>query len=419
VTSAVSADWVLPVDGPPIENGVVAWDEGGILEVAPGRADRHFDGAVILPGLVNAHSHLEYAVYAGFGDGQPFGDWLATHIARKRVLEWEEMVAIATRGAADSLAAGITTTADYSFSGASALAADKLGLRAVVYLEVFGSDPKDTERQFEQARAKAVATDLVRLGISPHAPYTCSAEVYAWCLSLGIPVGTHLAESRAENDWLVSGSGRLAPGGSLLVEPTGKKATATLAEVLGPELLCAHCVDLEPDEVELLARLDVPVAHCPRSNALLGCGIAPVADLLEAGARVGLGTDSPASTPSFDVWEELRTAVFVSRARERRSDALTADDALRLATLDSARALGLADEIGSLTVGKRADLTVLSLAASPYDPVEDPVVATVFGGSPAGILETIVDGKTRYRQGETEWHEVRSTARAARRRMLA
>jgi 5-methylthioadenosine/S-adenosylhomocysteine deaminase len=420
-TGAVSADWVLPVDGPPIKDGLVAWEDGRITEVALGRADRHFDGAVILPGLVNTHSHLEYAVYAGFGDGRPFGTWLATHIARKRTLEHEDMLAIASRGAADSLAAGITTTADYSFSGASALAADALGLRALVYLEVFGSDPADAERQFDLLRARAAESELVRIGISPHAPYTCSADVYRWCLSLGVPVGTHLAESAAENEWLVSGSGRLASSeaASLLVAPTGRRAVATLANVLGPELLSAHCVDLDEPEIATLARHDVPVAHCPRSNALLGCGIAPLADLLAAGVRVGLGTDSPASTPSFDIWEELRTAVFMSRARERRPDALTAEDALRLATLDSARALGIDDEVGSLTVGKRADLTVLLLAVSPYDPVEDPAVATVFGGSPAGIVETIVGGRTRYRQGETTWHEVRNTARAARGRMLA
>jgi 5-methylthioadenosine/S-adenosylhomocysteine deaminase len=336
VTDAVSADWVVPVDGPPLRDALVAWEDGRITEVSPGRADRHHGGAMILPGLVNAHSHLEYAVYAGFGDGQPFGDWLATHIARKRALAHEEMLAIATRGAADSLAAGITTTADYSFSGASAAAAEMLGLRAIVYLEVFGRDPQEAERQFDEARSRAVESDLVTIGVSPHAPYTCSVDVYRWCLSRGIPVGTHLAESEAENEWLVSGTGRLAPSGPLLVEPTGRRAVETLEDVLGPELLCAHCVDLDTAEIDQLARLDVPVAHCPRSNALLGCGIAPVAELRTAGVRIGLGTDSPASTPSFDVWEELRTAVYLSRARERRSDALTAEAALRLATVELA-----------------------------------------------------------------------------------
>jgi cytosine/adenosine deaminase-related metal-dependent hydrolase len=419
VTGAVSADWVVPVDGLPIRDAFVSWADGQITEIGEGRTERHHAGAVILPGLVNAHSHLEYAVYAGFGDGEDFGGWLATHIARKRALEHDDMLAIARRGAADSLAAGITTTADYSFSGAGATAAAELGLRATVYLEVFASDPAVAQTQFEAARSRVEETELVRIGISPHAPYTCSAAVYQWALSLGIPVGTHLAESADENEWLEHGSGPMAANAAVLVEPTGKRAVATLAEVLCPELLCAHCVELRPDEIGLLAANDVPVAHCPRSNAMLGCGIAPLAELRAAGLRVGLGTDSPASTPSIDPWEELRTAVYMARARERRPDALGAGEALALATIGAAQAIGLASEIGSLAPGKRADLTVLSLAGSPYDPIEDPAVGVVFGGSPAGVLETIVDGETRYRQGDSAWEEVRSTASAARRRMLA
>jgi len=419
VTTSLSADWVLPVDGPPLEGGYVAWDDGCITEVGTGRGDRHYQGCVILPGLVNAHSHLEYAVYAGFADGEPFGAWLATHIARKRTLAFEQMLAIARRGAADSLAGGITTTADYSFSGAAATAACELGLRAVVYLEVFGSDPALAQEQFQTARARAPESELVRIGISPHAPYTCSLEVYRFCLSLGIPVGTHLAESANEDEWLEHGTGPLAANAGVLVPPTGMRSVGTLEPVLGPGLLCAHCVQVDAAEIALLAERDVPVAHCPRSNAVLGCGVAPLAALRAAGTRVGLGTDSPASTPPLDPWEELRTAVYASRARERRPDALLAAGALRLATLDAARALGLDAQIGALTPGRRADLTVLSLTETPYDPIEDPTVATVFGGSPAGIMETIVDGRTRYRQGETAWPEVRSTASAARRRMLA
>jgi cytosine/adenosine deaminase-related metal-dependent hydrolase len=416
---SISADWVVPVDGPPIKDGYVEWADGLITDIGEGRADDHRDGAVILPGLVNAHSHLEYAVYAGFGDGEPFGDWLATHILRKRALDHEAMLGIARRGAADSLAAGITTTADYSYSGVAATAAEDLGLRAVVYLEVFAADPAVAERQFAETRSRVEESDLVRIGISPHAPYTCSVEVYRWALSLGIPVGTHLAESENEQLWLEHGTGPMAVNAAVLVPPTGKRAVATLAEVLSPELLCAHCVEVTADEIGLLAKHDVPVVHCPRSNAMLGCGIAPLADLRAAGLRVGLGTDSPASTPSIDPWEELRTAVYAARARERRPDALGAAEALRLATIDAARALALEDEIGSLTPGKRADLAILSLAGSPYDPVEDPTVGVVFGGSPAGVLETIVDGEARYKQGDSAWQEVRSIASAARRRMLA
>jgi 5-methylthioadenosine/S-adenosylhomocysteine deaminase len=419
VTQALSAGWVVPVDGPPLEDAYVAWEDGVIVEIGRGRADRHHDGAILLPGIVNAHSHLEYAVYAGFGDGRPFGDWLATHIARKRRLDPAAMTAIARLGAAESLAAGITTTADYSFSGAAAAAANELGLRAIVYLEVFGADPGEAERRFAELRAGVTETELVRIGISPHAPYTCSVDTYRFCLSLGIPVGTHLAESDGENEWLEHGSGPLAAARDVLVAPTGARAVATLAPLLGPSLLSAHGVALTDDEVELLARADVPIAHCPRSNALLGCGIAPLTALRGAGVRVGLGTDSPASTPSFDPWDEMRAAVSAARARERRPDALDATAALHLATLGSAAALGIDVEIGSLTPGKRADMTVVSVAGSPYHPIEDPIVAAVFAGSPPGVVETIVDGETRYRQGVTAWPEVRSTASAARQRMLA
>jgi cytosine/adenosine deaminase-related metal-dependent hydrolase len=293
-------------------------------------------------------------------------------------------------------------------------------LRAIVYLEVFGGDPAEAHRQFDEKRRGLTESPLVQIGVSPHAPYSCSLEVYRWCLSLGIPVGTHLAESPNENEWLQHGTGPLSAIASFLQPPSGRRAVATLEPVLGPDLLCAHCVEVDEAEVALLAERDVPVAHCPRSNALLGCGIAPLADLRAAGVRVGLGTDSPASAPSFDLFEELRTAIVLARARQQRPEALLAADALALATRDAARALRIDHQVGTLTPGKRADLTVVSLAGSPYHPVEDPAAAVVFGGSPERVIETIIDGQTRYRsEDETQWREVRSTASAARRRMLA
>ena len=417
--SAVSADWVIPVDAPPIEGGIVRYEGGRIVEVAVGRAERHFAGAAIVPGFVNAHTHLEYANYAGFGDAMPFGPWITTHISRKRQLDAEAMLAVARLGALECLRSGVTTVADYSFSGAAAQATADAGLRAIVYLEVFAVPAADAEEQWHEKRQRVEETPLVRIGISPHAPYTCSLDTYRFCLSLGVPVGTHLAESPHETEWFLHGSGPLAEIGMFLVPPPGTRPVQALESVLGPDLLCAHCVEVDESDVALLAARDVPVAHCPRSNALLGCGVAPLTPLRAAGVRVGLGTDSPASTPSFDLFEELRAAVYAARARERRADALTAAEALALGTIDSARALRLDADVGTLTPGKRADLTVVSLAGSPYHPVEDPAAAVVFGGSPDRVLETIVDGQTRYRKAEeTEWREVRSIASAARARML-
>jgi cytosine/adenosine deaminase-related metal-dependent hydrolase len=422
----VSADWVLPVEGPPIPDGAVAMEDGHITAVGPTTelgAGTRYEEAVIVPGFVNAHSHLEYAVYAGFGDGLDFGPWILRHVERKAKLEPEQVKAIARLGAAQCLASGITTVGDASFSGATALACADLGLRAIVYLEVFGRDTEELAGRFEQNRERIadVLGDEVRLGISPHAPYTCSAELYSACLELALPVATHLAESEAEQEWLASGTGAWEPFADMLAEPVGESGIRHLARhgALDSSMVAAHCVMVDDDEIELLARHGVAVAHCPRSNALLGTGIAPLADLRAAGLRVGLGTDSPASAPSFDMFDELRAAAMSARARERRSAALSAAGALELATLGSARALGVQDEVGSLVAGKRADVTVVSLSGSPYYPWEDPAAAVVFGGSPDRVAATFVGGKVRYERGGFEWHDLHRSAARARARMLA
>ena len=426
MTEIVSADWVLPVAGPPIRDGAVAIEDGRIAAVGPAAelgAGTRYEEAAIVPGFVNAHSHLEYAVYAGFGDGLSFGPWILLHVERKAKLGPDETEAIARLGAAQCLASGITTVGDASFSGAAALACAALGLRAIVYLEVFGRGPESIAGRVAETRERIadVLGDGVRLGISPHAPYTCSAELYAACLELGLPVATHLAESEAEQEWLAFGTGAWEPFADMLAEPTGETGIRHLARhgALSGSMTAAHCVIVDEDEIELLARHDVAVAHCPRSNALLGCGIAPLAALRETGARVGLGTDSPASAPSFDMFDEMRAAVMGARARERRSDVLSAADALALATRGSAQALGLEDEIGCLAPGKSADLAVVSLAGSPYLPWEEPAAAVVFGGSPDRVKTTIVEGKVRYERGVFEWHDLRKSAAEARARMLA
>ena len=170
----------------------------------------------------------------------------------------------------------------------------------------------------------------MRIGVSPHAPYTCSLAVYEWCLSLGIPVGTHLAESASENDWLEHGAGPL--GGDRGAARAADRPNAPWRR----SSRCSGRTSSAPTASRSTSRRSrssaargVPVAHCPRSNALLGCGVAPLAELRAAGVTVGLGTDSPASTPSFDVFEEMRAAIYAARARERRPEALLAAEALR------------------------------------------------------------------------------------------
>jgi 5-methylthioadenosine/S-adenosylhomocysteine deaminase len=221
--------------------------------------------------------------------------------------------------------------------------------------------------------------------------------------------------------YLLTGKGAWSDYEDLLVDPPGRTGTRLLAErdLLGPNLVAAHCVVVDHEEIDLLASTGTGVAHCPRSNGALGCGVAPLAELREAGTRVGVGTDSPASAPSFDFFEELRTVVLSARARARRPDVLTPAEALELGTLGSARALGLEAEVGSLVPGKRADVVAVSLKGSAYLPFEDPAAALVYGGSPGRVLATYVDGEVRYEKGGMEWQELTAAAHSARRAMLA
>jgi cytosine/adenosine deaminase-related metal-dependent hydrolase len=422
----LSADWVVPVEGPPIRDGAVAVDDDRIVAVGMaaelGEGTR-FPEAVILPGFVNAHSHLEYAVYNGFGDGLSFAPWILDHIERKGRIGIVEMAAIARAGVFECLRSGITTVGDCSFSGAAAPACAELGLRAIVYLEVFGRDGSELDRRFSQHRARVepYLDGRVRLGVSPHAPYTCSPELYAACLELGLPLATHLNESSDELEWLVSGLGPWEALAGVLPPPLGDTGIRALAErgLLSSRMVAAHCVKVSNKEIGLLAEDDVAVVHCPRSNAFLGCGVAPLAELRSAGLRVGLGTDSPASTPSFDMFDEMRAALYAARAREERPDALSTADVLELATLGSALVLGLGDEVGSLAPGKQADLTVLSLAGSPFLPWEDPVTATVLGGSPDRVVATLVAGEIRYEKGGKTWPELIADASTARSLLLS
>ena len=418
---------MLPVEGAPIENGAVAIEDGRIAAVGSAHdlgSGTHYPDAVIAPGFVNAHSHLEYAVYGGFGDGLgDFAEWIALHIQRKARIGWEEYVDIARFGAAQCLASGVTTVGDCSYSGATAVACADLGLRATVYLEVFGADAAAGLEHFAEIRQRVDGffSDRVRPGISPHAPYSVSLDLYRACAELGLPLATHISESPAEILYLTRGEGPWGAYTDLLVPYPGTTGARLMAEhgLLGEGVVAAHCVMLEHDEIELLADTRTGVAHCPRSNAALGCGVAPLAELREAGARVGVGTDSPASAPSFDFFDELRNVLLSARARAQRPSALSAAEALELGTLGGARALGLDAEVGSLVPGKRADLAVVSLAESPYAPIEDPAGALVFGGSPERMLATFVDGEPRYEKGGTEWHELIAAALNARRAMLA
>jgi 5-methylthioadenosine/S-adenosylhomocysteine deaminase len=318
----------------------------------------------------------------------------------------------------------VTTLVDAAYNGAAVRACTAAGLRAVVAIEAFGGDDADVTAVADELdrRVEALAAEAgprVELAVSPHAPFTVGlplfGEIVARARSRGMRVVTHLGESRHELDALIGGTGLL----TRFVAPFGRHPILELAErgLLGPETVAAHAVHVGDEEIAVLAASGVAVAHCPRSNALLGCGVAPVAKLRAAGIRVGLGTDSPSSALSLDMFDELRAALFLARASAGDPEALSTAAALQMATLDGARALGL-DDRGALAAGKLADLLAVRLDRTPFWPCDDPAGALVLGGSPSLVRLVAIGGNVLYGVDSTAFERALPAAADARSGLL-
>jgi 5-methylthioadenosine/S-adenosylhomocysteine deaminase len=411
---------VCPISTPPIADGTLVESAGRITWVGPradapaGGADVDLGDAILMPGLVNTHCHLELTMMRGFLDGLPFREWLSRLTrARMAVLTPDMLLDAARLGVDEGLSAGITTFADTGDSGAGFDAMLERGVRGICFREVFGPSPAQCDGAIAELRGKVAAmrareTPLVRAGVSPHAPYTVSDPLFRATAALAAeesyPLAVHVAESAIESELVVHGTGPFADGlraRGIGVAPRGRTPVALLASLgvldVGPLLI--HCVRVDARDIGDIVAHDCGVAHCPASNARLAHGVAPLADLLAAGARVGLGSDSVASNDRMDLLDEARLASLFASAREQCDTVLPAGRALSLATLGGARALGLEGEIGTLEVGKAADLAAFPLAPAHRAPVHDPVVAAIFAlaGTPASFVA--VAGRVRVRNG--------------------
>jgi cytosine/adenosine deaminase-related metal-dependent hydrolase len=413
------ARWVIPVSRPPIENATVAEDGGRIAYVgpragAPRGTDIELGDVALLPGLVNAHTHLELTVMRGFLEDLSFRGWIARLTkARREVLTFQALVDSARAGIAEGLLGGVTTFADTSESGAPFVAMRDAGVRGVVYQEVFGPDPAQCADSLIGLREKVgamrgEATTLVRVGVSPHAPYSVSDALFRataeYARSESLPIAVHIAESEDESRLVTEAAGDWADAHrarGLVVAARGASPVAMLERngVLTARPLLIHCVRVGSADVAVIAQHDCAVAHCPASNAKLGHGIAPLTELLEASVRVGLGSDSVASNNRMDLLDEARVAILMQRARTGRYDAVSAARALELATLRGAEALGMEHEIGSLDVGKSADLAAFPLADVRAAPVYDPVTSLVFATAGSRAMFVCVAGAVLVRDG--------------------
>ena len=416
----IRARWLLPIVAPPLENGAVVARGSDLAAVGrsadlrarfPAEPLLDLGEAALLPGFVNAHSHLDYTALRGLLDDLPFVRWIRelTRL-RREVMTDAELLSSARWGAIEALRSGVTTLADTSASGAACRAMSALGLRGIAYQETFGLDDADAaagERRLLEGleRLHAWASPLVRPGVHAHAPYTVGPALFRACARVAregrLPLSVHLAESAAEVALLADGGGELAgwarrfgPGW----RPPGSGPVRYLDAlgVLEARPLLAHLVQADDTDAALLAREGASVAHCPKSNAKFGHGIAPLAALRRAGVAVGLGSDGMGSNDVMDPFEEMRAAALLARAREREFAALSAAEALELATLGGARALGLADEIGSLEAGKRADLTGVALTGAHLAPLGDPCAALVFAAHQTDVCFTMVHGRVLF-----------------------
>jgi 5-methylthioadenosine/S-adenosylhomocysteine deaminase len=286
------------------------------------------------------------------------------------------------------------------------------GVRGIMFQEVFGPDPAVRDTSLSELAGKIAAlrprqTPLVRVGVSPHAPYTVSDTLYAavsdYARSERLPVAVHIAESEVERQLVERGEGIFADGlrrRGIQIAPRGRSSIDVLDRtgILAARALLIHCVRLDDRDIACVARHGAPVAHCPVSNAKLGHGTARVLEMLAAGITVGLGSDSVASNNKMDMLAEARAAVLAQRARVAKHDVLCAKDVLAMATLGGARALGLDGEVGSLDVGKSADLAAFSIDECSM-PVHDPEAAAVFALPGARAKLVAVAGTELVRDG--------------------
>ena len=417
-----SASWVVPIAGSVIEDGAVAVEgarivgvgpEAVIQERFPQSSQQRFPQAVIIPGLINTHTHLELTAMRGYLEHEEsdFFAWLRKlTIARLERMSSDDILVSATFGAGEAVRAGITCVADASDSAAMSMTALKdVGLRGIVFQESFGPDARLVTENFEKLETKVtelkqLESECVKVGVSPHAPYTvCGPQlelISEFAQLNDLPLMMHAAESAAEDALIRNGCGIFADGLAKRGIEWTAPGTSTISHlkkrhILETRPLLAHCIRVDESDIETLFETGSKVAHCPKSNAKLGHGRAPFTRFLQQGIAVGLGSDSVASNNTCDILEESRYAALAARA-----DApVSAAEVLEVATRGGARCLDLQGVTGELIEGAQADLAVISMTGNHQLPVYDPVVAAVFSSSGRDVMLTVVAGEEVYKDG--------------------
>lgn len=384
-----------------IENGAVAVREDRIVAAGPSADFENMDaakridarGGVIMPGLVNVHTHAAMTLFRGLADDLPLMEWLQDHIfpAEGR-LDDAAVYAGTMLACVEMIRSGTTCFCDmYLFEKAVARAAKDAGLRAVVG-EVLYDFPSPCYGELENGFAYTEelirewkGDPLIVPAVEPHSPYLCAPELLQRAAGISeahdIPLVIHVSETEREV--------------AEMREKTGKSPVRHLADlgVLSPRALCCHLVAVDAEDIALLAEFDAKGAHNPESNMKLASGVAPLPALLAAGVCVGLGTDGCASNNNLDMFAEMDTAAKLHKVFSLDPTAVDARTVLRMATIDGARALGLDRITGSLEPGKRADLIVIDTNQPHLTPMYDPFSHMAYAARGADVVHTVVNGR--------------------------
>jgi 5-methylthioadenosine/S-adenosylhomocysteine deaminase len=416
-----TAAWVLPVTAPPIRDGALLVDDSGriagvgSLDSMPPETEAQrieLGDAVLLPGLINVHAHPELSAFRGLLDDLPFHEWIPALMRCKRgaQLTFDDYLDAARWTCVESLRNGVTTMGATEDSGAAIIALREARMRGLVYLEVFGPAPDQVDSSMALLREKIQrfgpeTGDRVRIGVSPHAPYTVSDALFKAVAEFAgrshLPVATHTAEAEVEELLVREGLGPFAAGLRSRGIDTAPRAPTTVqllerTGILACQPLLIHALRFDDDDMQRAADAGATIAHCPIANARLGHGIARAVEMRQAGLRVAIGTDSVASNNRLDILEEARVAQLMQRARLQSAGAFSSRELLEMVTIEPARVLGMADHIGSLEVGKHADFCVISLAQPHTVPAPDPVSAIFHAARGSDVMMTVVCGEVLY-----------------------
>jgi 5-methylthioadenosine/S-adenosylhomocysteine deaminase len=372
---------------------------GSTADIAGTDAKETIDakGGIIMPGLVNTHTHAAMTLFRGLADDLPLMDWLNDHIfPAEALLDRNKVHAGSLLGCAEMILSGTTTFCDmYLFEDAVAQAAKSAGMRAVVG-EVLYDFPSPNygpiEDGFEFTRRlieKWQDDPLVTIAVEPHSPYLCAPELLTRAADMArehqVPMVTHLSETRKEVDDMQRRYGA-----------TPVQHLANLG-VLGEHLLACHCVVLSDSDMDLLAANDVKVSHNPESNMKLASGVSPVSDLVDRGVCTALGTDGCSSNNNLDLFGEMDMAAKLHKASSLDPTVMKAGTVLRMATIEGARALGLASITGSLEVGKKADIIVIDTCKPHLTPMYHPASHLVYAVTGSDVGATVVNGRVLMR----------------------